>query len=116
MCLYFHSLTRNTDVPNDILIKNNVKRYAFVITDGFYKKNFNKIINEDGSVVELFFHATCWIHSERNFWELTEPSGEIVNNFKKMKWEQDIQDTTNIISIVSLIFKKLMYVVQKIQR
>ena len=110
VCLYFHSLTRNTDVPKDILIKNNVKRNAFVITDGFYKKNFNKIINEDGSVVELFIHATCWIHSERNFWELfncaTDPSGEIVNNFKKMKWEQDIQDTTNIISIVSLIFKK----------
>lgn len=108
ICLYFHSLYRNTEMVKKILIDNNIRKDAFVLTDAFYKKMFNKIIDENGSIVELFIHGLCWIHVKRYFCEFlniaTDTDGNPIKKIKEFEWDRDVESGKIFINGISYIF------------
>ena len=109
ICLYYHDLDRNSDIPKDILISNNVREDAFVETDGFYRKSFNISTNEDDNTqTELFKHGVCYVHLKRYFCVLinyaTKTDGTPIAEFVECKWEQDIEDSKRISDKISKAF------------
>ena len=109
ICLYYHDLDRNSDIPKDILISNNVREDAFVETDGFYRKSFNISTNEDDNTqTELFKHGVCYVHLKRYFCVLinyaTKTDGTTIAEFVECKWEQDIEDSKRISDKISKAF------------
>ena len=109
ICLYYHDLDRNSDIPKDILISNNVRDNAFVETDGFYRKSFNLSTNEnDNTQTELFKHGVCYVHLKRYFCVLlnyaTKTDGTPIAEFIECKWEQDIEDSKRICDKISNAF------------
>ena len=109
ICLYYHDLDRNSDIPKDILISNNVRDNAFVETDGFYRKSFNISTNEDDNTqTELFKHGVCYVHLKRYFCVLinyaTKTDGTTIAEFVECKWEQDIEDSKRISDKISKAF------------
>lgn len=109
ICLYYHDLDRNSDIPKDILISNNVREDAFVETDGFYRKSFNISTNEDDNTqTELFKHSVCYVHLKRYFCVLinyaTKTDGTPIAEFVECKWEQDIEDSKRISDKISKAF------------
>ena len=109
ICLYYHDLDRNSDIPKDILISNNVRDNAFVETDGFYRKSFNLSTNEDDNTqTELFKHGVCYVHLKRYFCVLlnyaTKTDGTPIAEFIECKWEQDIEDSKRICDKISNAF------------
>ena len=109
ICLYYHDLDRNSDIPKDILISNNVRDNAFVETDGFYRKSFNISTNEDDNTqTELFKHGVCYVHLKRYFCVLinyaTKTDGTPIAEFVECKWEQDIEDSKRISDKISKAF------------
>lgn len=109
ICLYYHDLDRNSDIPKDILISNNVREDAFVETDGFYRKCFNISTNEDDNTqTELFKHGVCYVHLKRYFCVLinyaTKTDGTPIAEFVECKWEQDIEDSKRISDKISKAF------------
>ena len=109
ICLYYHDLDRNSDIPKDILISNNVREDAFVENDGFYRKSFNISTNEDDNTqTELFKHGVCYVHLKRYFCVLinyaTKTDGTPIAEFVECKWEQDIEDSKRISDKISKAF------------
>lgn len=109
ICLYYHDLDRNSDIPKDILISNNVREDAFVETDGFYRKSFNISTNEDDNTqTELFKHGVCYVHLKRYFCVLinyaTKTDGTTIAEFVECKWEQDIENSKRISDKISKAF------------
>ena len=51
VCLYYHSLERNSDIPKTILLDNKVSKDCFVESDAFYRKMFSIKIEVDGKEV-----------------------------------------------------------------
>lgn len=41
VCLYYHSLERNSDIPKYILLDNEISKDCFVEFDAFYRKMFS---------------------------------------------------------------------------
>lgn len=91
VCLYYHSLERNSDIPKTILLDNKVSKDCFVVSDAFYRKMFSIKIEVDGKEVRLFCHGICWVHARRNFCELinyaTHKNGTSVADMVKNNWE-----------------------------
>ena len=52
VCLYYHDLYRGSDIPRDILTKNNISEDAFVETDDFYKLGFNVDIKMEAKTIK----------------------------------------------------------------
>ena len=109
VCLYYHDLDRGSDIPRDILTKNNISEDAFVETDGFYKLGFNVDINLDNKTVkELFTHGVCYVHLKRYFCVLlnyaTKTDGSPIAEFVNCKWEQDIIDSNRFCDKISNAF------------
>ena len=109
ICLCYHDLDRNSDIPKDILISNNVSADASVETDGFYRKSFNILTNEDDNTqTELFKHGVCYVHLKRYFCVLlnyaTKTNGTPIAEFVDCKWEQDIEDAKRISDKISNAF------------
>lgn len=109
ICLYYHDLDRNSNIPIDILISNNVSADAFVETDDFYRKSFNLSTNEDDNTqIELFKHGVCYVHLKRYFSVLlnyaTKTDGTPIAEFIDCKWEQDIEDAKRICNKISNAF------------
>ncbi len=100
VCIYFHSLERDSEQTKDILLNNGIQSDCFVESDAFYKKAFSIKKNINGREERVFLHGICWVHARRNFCELINygthkdgtPVAEIVNN----GWEQDIKDSIRI--------------------
>lgn len=70
VCLYYHSLERNSDIPKHILLDNEISKDCFVESDAFYSKMFSIKADKDGKEQRFFCHGICWIHARRNFCEL----------------------------------------------
>jgi len=108
VCLYYHSLERNSDIPKTILLDNEVSKDCFVESDAFYRKMFSIKIEIDGKEVRLFCHGICWIHARRNFCELinyaTHKDGTPITDMVKNNWEQDIEDSKELIEAITKCF------------
>lgn len=108
VCLYYHSLEKNSDIPKTILLDNGAASDCFVETDGFYKKLFSIKIDVDGKEVRLFQHGICWIHARRNFCELinyaTYKDGAPIADMVKNNWERDIKDSRELIDAITNCF------------
>lgn len=109
VCLYYHDLDRESDIPRDILTKNKISEDAFVETDGFYKLGFNVDINMEAKTIkELFTHGVCYVHLKRYFCVLlnyaTKTDGSPIAEFVNCKWEQDIIDSNRICDKISNAF------------
>lgn len=108
VCLYYHSLERNSDIPKTILLDNKVSKDCFVESDAFYRKMFSIKIEVDGKEVRLFCHGICWIHARRNFCELinyaTHKDGTPITDMVKNNWEQDIKDSKELIEAITNCF------------
>ena len=108
VCLYYHSLERNSDIPKNILLDNEISKDCFVESDGFYKKLFSIRIEVDGKEVRLFCHGICWIHARRNFCELinyaTYKDGTPITDMVKNNWEQDIEDSKELVEAITSCF------------
>lgn len=108
VCLYYHSLERNSDIPKTILLDNKVSKDCFVESDAFYRKMFSIKIEVDGKEVRLFCHGICWIHARRNFCELinyaTHKDSTSVADMVKNNWEQDIKDSKELVEAITNSF------------
>ena len=70
ICLYYHSLERNSDIPKHILLDNEISKDCFVESDAFYRNVFSIKADKDGKEQRVFCHGICWVHARRNFCEL----------------------------------------------
>ena len=70
VCLYYHSLERNSDIPKHILLDNEISKDFFVESDAFYRKMFSIKADKDGKEQRFFCHGICWVHARRNFYDL----------------------------------------------
>ena len=108
VCLYYHSLERNSDIPKNILLDNEVSKDCFVESDAFYRKMFSIKVEKDGTEQRVFFHGLCWIHARRNFCELinyaTHKDGTPITDMVKNNWEQDIEDSKELIEAITKCF------------
>lgn len=108
VCLYYHSLERNSDIPKTILLDNKVSKDCFVESDAFYRKMLSIKIEVDGKEERLFCHGICWIHARRNFCELinyaTHKDGTPITDMVKNNWEQDIKDSKELIEAITNCF------------
>ena len=115
--IFYYTDSRGTDTAKQILIDNNISRNTFVITDGLYKIDWNKLavilgIDENGQeikeIIILFEHGLCWVHAKRYFCNVSNFLGD---NNKPTKstvthnWEQDLESAIDIQERISLIFK-----------
>ncbi len=104
VCLYYHDLERNFDIPKEILLEHGIQEDAFVETDGFYRRNFNM-----DSERQLFLHGVCWVHAKRYLCVLlnyaTTREGEPIQAFIDCKWEQDIEDAKRLADKISRAFQ-----------
>ena len=69
-CMYYHSVTRAPDFIKKILIENGINPEAFVACDGYYKKSFFTVVNENGELTDdciefICEYGLCWIHVKR---------------------------------------------------
>jgi len=103
VCIYHHGTERDTDIPLQILIENDISDDTFVGTDGYYREHFSK----DGES-ELFVHGLCWVHAKRYFCILmnyaTDLNSKPIKSFIDNNWEQDIEDTRSIVDKISKAF------------
>lgn len=108
VCLYYHSLERNSDILKTILLDNKVSKDCFVESDAFYRKMFSIKIEVDGKEVRLFCHGICWIQARRNFCELinyaTHKDGTPITDMVKNNWEQDIKDSKELVEAITSCF------------
>lgn len=70
VCLYYHSLKRNYDIPKNIFLDNEIPKDCFVESDDFYRKMFSIKVYKEGKEQRVFCHCICWVHARRNFCEL----------------------------------------------
>ena len=105
VCIYLHSLERNSDIPKQLLLEHDISRDCFIESDAFYKKMFSQIENENGELSKAFIHGICWVHARRNFCELlnfsTHKDGVPVTEMITNKWEQDIADSRYFVDAIS---------------
>lgn len=106
VCLYYHSLERNSDIPKHILLDNEISKDCFVVFDAFYRNVFSIKADKDGKEQRFFFcHGICWIHARRNFCELinyaTHKNGNSVADMVKNSWEQDIKDSKELVEAIT---------------
>ena len=105
VCIYLHSLERNTDIPKQLLLEHDISKDCFIESDAFYKKMFSKIENENGELSKAFIHGICWVHARRNFCELlnysTHKDGTPVTEMITNCWEQDITDSRYFVDAIS---------------
>ena len=105
VCIYLHSLERNSDIPKQLLLEHDISRDCFIESDSFYKKMFSQIENENGELSKAFIHGICWVHARRNFCELlnfsTYKDGVPVTEMITNKWEQDIADSRYFVDAIS---------------
>ncbi len=105
VCIYLHSLERNSDIPKHLLLEHDISSDYFIESDAFYKKMFSQIENENGELSKAFIHGICWVHARRNFCELlnysTHKDGVPVTEMIANKWEQDITDSRYFVDAIS---------------
>lgn len=108
VCLYYHSLERNSDIPKNILLDNEISKDCFVESDAFYRKMFSIKVDKDGKEQRVFCHGICWVHARRNFCELinyaTHKDGTPVTDMVKNNWEQDIKDSKELVEAITSCF------------
>lgn len=108
VCLYYHSLERNSDIPKHILLDNEISKDCFVESDAFYRQVFSIKADKDGKEQRFFCHGICWIHARRNFCELinydTHKDGTPITDMVKNNWEQDIKDSKELVEAITSCF------------
>lgn len=108
VCLYYHSLERNSDLPKNILLDNKISEDCFVESDAFYKKLFSIKVDEDGRETRVFRHGICWVHARRNFCELlnyaTHKDGTLVTEIITNNWELDIKESQDLVEKITNCF------------
>lgn len=117
-CMYYHSVTRAPDFIKKILIENGINPEAFVACDGYYKKSFFTVVNENGELTDdciefICEYGLCWIHVKR-YWcscfnflcNYNPKDGSIVPKRRavKAKWEQDVYDSKMFMDKISACF------------
>lgn len=117
-CMYYHSVTRAPDFIKKILIENGINPEAFVAYDGYYKKSFFTVVNENGELTDdciefICEYGLCWIHVKR-YWcscfnflcNYNPKDGSIVPKRRavKAKWEQDVYDSKMFMDKISACF------------
>jgi uncharacterized coiled-coil protein SlyX len=117
LCLYYHSLQRNADIPKMILLDNQVSSDCFIESDAFYRKMFSIKVEENGHQTRVFWHGLCWVHARRNFCELinysTHKDGRLVVEIITNHWEQDVEDSRFLRDAITECFKVYNEQVQK---
>lgn len=117
LCLYYHSLQRNADIPKSILLDNQISSDCFIESDAFYRKMFAIKVEKDGRMTRVFWHGLCWGHARRNFCELinysTHKDGRLVAEIVTNHWEQDVEDSKFIRDAITECFKVYNEQVQK---
>lgn len=117
VCLYYHSLERNSDIPKHILLDNEISKDCFVESDAFYRKVFSIKVDKDGKEQRVFCHGICWVHARRNFCELinyaTHKDGTSVADMVKNNWEQDIKDSKELVEAIANCFNVYNELVRK---
>ena len=117
LCLYYHSLQRNADIPKSILLDNQISSDCFIESDAFYRKMFAIKVEKDGRMTRVFWHGLCWVHARRNFCELinysTHKDGRLVAEIVTNHWEQDVEDSKFIRDAITECFKVYNEQVQK---
>ncbi len=100
VCIYYHSLERDSEQTRNILLEHDIRSDCFVESDAFYKKAFSIKKNVNGRDERVFMHGICWVHAKRNFCELinygTHTDGTLVQEIVDNGWEQDIKDAIRI--------------------
>lgn len=117
-CMYYHSVTHAPDFIKKILIENGINPEAFVACDGYYKKSFFTVVNENGELTDdciefICEYGLCWIHVKR-YWcscfnflcNYNPKDGSIVPKRRavKAKWEQDVYDSKMFMDKISACF------------
>ena len=117
-CMYYHSITRAPDFIKKILIENGINPEAFVACDGYYKKSFFTVVNENGELTDdciefICEYGLCWIHVKR-YWcscfnflcNYNPKDGSIVPKRRAVnaKWEQDVYDSKMFMDKISACF------------
>lgn len=117
LCLYYHSLQRNADIPKSIFLDNQISSDCFIESDAFYRKMFAIKVEKDGRMTRVFWHGLCWVHARRNFCELinysTHKDGRLVAEIVTNHWEQDVEDSKFIRDAITECFKVYNEQVQK---
>lgn len=116
--MYYHSVTRAPDFIKKILIENGINPEAFVACDGYYKKSFFTVVNENGELTDdciefICEYGLCWIHVKR-YWcscfnflcNYNPKDGSIVPKRRAVnaKWEQDVYDSKMFMDKISACF------------
>ena len=99
---YFKSSERDTETPKNLLLNGNIDKDTFVISDAYYRINWNK--DENGN--KLFSHGLCYVHGKRNFVDLVNyatTKGKVTDKFSSFK--DDVEDSKIIIEMISKVFQ-----------
>lgn len=112
VCLYYHSLERDSNLPKNLLIQYMAYRDdqdLFVVTDAFYKKFFSLGTDLEGNTKTLFQHGACWVHARRYFCAFynyaTHKDGSPTDDIVQNNWEQDIVDAKELRDLMTECFR-----------